>query len=57
MSLMDNGIVSKLEVRKFYFGETDRQAQEALLKVEEENRASLESEMIVQSNMNRQGEA
>lgn len=40
MILIQNGIASKLETRMWYFGETERQAREALMRVQEE---SLES--------------
>lgn len=40
MILIQNGIASKLEVRMWYFGETERQAREALMRVQQE---SLES--------------
>ena len=46
MILIQNGIASKLETRMWYFGETERQAREALMRVQEE---SLES---VQQNIN-----
>ncbi len=35
--LIQNGIASKLETRMWYFGETERQAREALIRVQEEN--------------------
>ena len=38
MSLYNAGIESKLELRMWYYGETEKQAQEALNKVQEENR-------------------
>ena len=40
MILIQNGIASKLETRMWYFGETERQAKEALIRVQQE---SLES--------------
>ena len=46
MILIQNGIASKLETRMWYFGETENQAREALMRVQEEN---LES---VQENIN-----
>ena len=50
LTLMQNGLASKLEVRQWYFGETERQAQEALLKIEDENRQNMENELMMQSN-------
>lgn len=35
--LIQNGIASKLETRMWYFGETERQAREALIRVQEES--------------------
>ena len=48
MDLMKNGIMSKEELRMWYMGETERQAREALLKVQEENRIAVEDNMITQ---------
>ncbi len=39
--LMQNGISSKVEVRMWYFGETEEQARAALQKIEEENTQSM----------------
>jgi len=47
--LIQNGIASKLETRMWYFGETERQAREALMRVQQE---SLES---VQQNIEEMG--
>jgi hypothetical protein len=35
----------------WYFGETERQAEQALLKVEDENRQAMENDFIRQDNM------
>ena len=35
--LMQNGLASKVETRMWYFGETERQAREALIKIQQEN--------------------
>lgn len=51
MTLMQNGIASKLEIRMWYFGETERQAEQALLKVEDENRQAMENDFTRQDNM------
>lgn len=42
MMLIQNGLASKLETRMWYFGETERQAREALMRVQEENLESVE---------------
>ena len=49
ITLMQNGLSSKLELRMWYFGETERQAREALAKIDEENQKAAESEMIAQA--------
>ena len=50
ITLLQNGLTSKVEVRKWYFGETDRQAEEALQRVNEENAQDAESDLIMDSN-------
>lgn len=49
LTLMSEGLVSKLENRMWYFGETERQAQEALTKIEKENLNSMEHDLAMQS--------
>lgn len=49
LSLMNEGLVSKLENRMWYFGETERQAQEALTKIEQENLQSMEHDLVMQA--------
>ena len=51
ITLMQNGLASKLENRMWYFGETERQAQDALLRIDEENRQSMEDNLIEQMNL------
>lgn len=48
--LMQNGLTSKLELRQWYFGETERQAQEALTKIQAESQQAMENNMMMQSN-------
>ena len=55
LTLQQNGLASKLENRMWYFGETERQAQEALLKIGEESQQEMEQDMIMQSNLQNQG--
>lgn len=50
LSLLSNGLTSKLETRMWYFGETERQAQEALIKIQEESIQYAEQDLILQSN-------
>ena len=52
MTLLQNGLTSKVEVRQWYFGETERQAQEALQKIKEESLGEAEDQMIMGSNEN-----
>lgn len=42
MILIQNGIASKLETRMWYFGETERQAREALIRIQQESLESVE---------------
>ena len=51
INLMSQGIMSKLELRMWYFGETERQAQEALTKAQDESLQSVEENLMVESNM------
>lgn len=50
ITLMQNGLASKLENRMWYFGETERQAEEALRKIDEESSQSMENELAMESN-------
>ena len=50
MILIQNGIASKLETRMWYFGETERQAREALMRVQEESLESVQQN-IAEMNM------
>lgn len=53
ITLMNQGLASKVETRMWYFGETDAQAREALLKVQEENRQAVEDNIAIQSSLGR----
>lgn len=50
MTLMQNGITSKIETRMWYFGETEQQAREALQKIKDESLSDAEDEMALNSN-------
>lgn len=52
MTLLQNGLTSKVEVRQWYFGETERQAQEALQKIKKESLGEAEDQMIMGSGEN-----
>ena len=42
MILMDNGLAGKVETRMWYFGETEKQAKEALIRIQQENLEAVE---------------
>jgi A118 family predicted phage portal protein len=50
MTLLQNGLTSKKEVRMWYFGETERQAEEALRAISEESMQAAENDMIMNQN-------
>jgi A118 family predicted phage portal protein len=56
MTLQQNGLASKLENRMWYFGETEEQAKQALVRIEEENRQAMEENLMLQTNLNNQEE-
>lgn len=56
MTLLQNGLISKVELRKWYFGETDRQAQEALQKVQEDAQEQMKQDLAMQANQIRQND-
>ena len=51
ITLMQNGLSSKLETRMWYFGESKRQAMDALAKIQEESQMAIEQNMIASSMM------
>lgn len=51
LTLLQNGLTSKREVRMWYFGETERQAQTALDQIQEERQQAIEENMVVSSQM------
>lgn len=52
--LMQNGLASKVENRMWYFGETERQAIEALQKIDEEQNKSQQMDLMGQYDLNNQ---
>lgn len=54
MTLMQNGLMSKLEMRMWYFGETERQAQEALLKIQKDAQEQMKQDLAMQANQIKQ---
>ena len=51
LQLINAGLASKLEVRMWYFGETENQAKAALQKIDEENKRAIETNMMAQSQL------
>ena len=51
MTLLNAGITSKQEIRMWYYGETARQAQDALDKIQEENQQAIEQNAVASSQM------
>ena len=54
MTLLQQGIMSKIELRMWYFGETEAQAREALAKVRDESKEEMEDNIIAQQAMGEQ---
>lgn len=52
LTLMDKGLASRLENRMWYFGETEKQALDALAKIDEENAQNMEQELEMQTIQN-----
>ena len=53
MALAQQGLISKVELRMWYFGETENQAKEALAKVDAETQQNMEQQMAMQANQMR----
>lgn len=51
LQLINAGLASKLEVRMWYFGETENQAKKALQDIDEENKRAIETNMMAQSQL------
>ena len=51
ITLMQNGLTSKLETRMWYFGETEVQAREALAQIDSESQAAMEQNLVNQMEM------
>lgn len=50
ITLQQNGLASKLENRMWYFGENERQANEALIRIKEEQTEQMEQELAQTAN-------
>ena len=55
ITLLHEGLMSKKELRMWYKGETEKQAREALLEVQEENRLAVEDNIMTQMDLGIQG--
>lgn len=53
ITLLQNGLESKKQIRMWYFGETERQAEQALQEIEGESTQDMENELAMQSNLSR----
>ena len=51
LQLINAGLMSKLEVRMWYCGETENQAKKALQEIDEENKRAIETNMMAQSQL------
>ena len=51
LTLMQNGLASKIETRMWYFNETENQAKAALQKIEDEARRAIETNMMAQAQL------
>lgn len=49
LTLMQSGLMSKIELRQWYFGETKRQAEEALAEIDNENMQDMEQQLEMQA--------
>ena len=56
ITLQQNGLASKLENRMWYFGETEEQARQALVRIQDESREAMEDNLMMQSNLAREEE-
>lgn len=54
LTLLNAGIESKVELRMWYYGETQKQAEEALKRITEENRQAIEQNMVMSSQLGAQ---
>jgi len=56
ITLLQNGLTSKKEVRMWYYGETERQAEEALQDIGKESMQDAENDMILNENSSEGGD-
>jgi A118 family predicted phage portal protein len=51
LTMMNSGLISKRDVRMWYFNESMRQAQDALDEIQEESRLAIEQNMVMSSQL------
>ena len=56
MTLLNAGITSKVELRMWYFGETENQAKEALQKIDDEKKSSMETNIMAQQELGQESQ-
>lgn len=56
ITLQQNGLTSKLENRMWYFGETERQAKEALTRIMQESLQQAQADILLQKQMSASGD-
>jgi A118 family predicted phage portal protein len=56
LSMINAGLASKLETRMWYFGETENQAKAALQRIEDEKKASMETNIVAQQQLGEVGQ-
>ena len=56
MTMLNAGITSKVELRMWYFGETENQAKEALQKIDDEKKQSMETNIMAQQQLGEEGQ-
>lgn len=54
LTLLNSGLASKVEVRMWYYGETEDQAIQALAQIQDENMQNMQNDLIMQSNQQRE---
>ena len=56
ITMLNAGLTSKLEIRMWYFGETENQAKAALQRIEDEKKASMETNIMAQAQLGEAGQ-
>ena len=56
INLYHNNLASRVELRMWYYGETERQAREALAKIDQENQSDMDNNLTEMSKDNKKGD-